>query len=55
MSVEQYDTAIIHDRKDLEKLSEKQLHSLLPFPKKELKKISYTKDNLIEMILNQFV
>lgn len=55
MSIEEFDTAIIYDRKELQKLSLKQLYTLLPFTKSQLVKLKYTKENLIEMILTQFV
>lgn len=55
MSIEQYDITVINDRKELQNLSIKELYSLLPFTKEELKKLRYTKENIIEMVLNQFV
>lgn len=55
MSLEQIDTAILYDRKELEQLSFKQLCRLLYLTDEQIKKLRFTKDNLIEMVLNQFV
>jgi hypothetical protein len=55
MSLEQIDTETLYDRKELAQLSFKQLCSLLSLTKEHIKELRYTKDNLIEMVLNQFV
>lgn len=54
MSVEQFETDVIYNRDELQKLNLKQLYALLPFTKYQLAKLKYTKDNLIEMVLTQF-
>lgn len=55
MSIEQFETTAIYDRAELQKLNLKQLYALLPFDKSQLLKLKYTKENLIEMILTQFI